>query len=240
MIFISLCGKETGYIMFWRFDSSRFYTDRSIVLTDKDNRIISIFLKYLHIISIENTIIRVEEILMKATGIVRRIDDLGRIVIPKEIRRTLRMKEGDPLEIFIEATGEIVLKKYSMMEGISAVGQRFAESLNKVSGLSCVICDGERVVAFAGQNKKDYIDKPITKEIEEICFSRMSYFKQFQGEKAIYTNGGASMFAIGITPIINGGDCAGAIALLGEGESILSETQKKLMILTSNLLADNL
>ena len=177
---------------------------------------------------------------MRATGVVRRIDDLGRIVIPKEIRRTMRMKEGDPLEIFIENTGEIILKKYSMMEGVSAIGQRFAESLSKVSGLPCAICDGDRVVAFAGQNKKDYIDKPITKDIEEICFSRMSYFKQFQGEKAIYTHTGANMSALGITPIINEGDCAGAIVLLGNGENILSDAQKKLMILTSNLLADNL
>ena len=84
---------------------------------------------------------------MKATGIVRRIDDLGRIVIPKEIRRTMRMREGDPLEIFTNNSGEIMLKKYSMMEGLATLGQSYAESLYRVSGLACAICDSDRVVA---------------------------------------------------------------------------------------------
>ena len=150
------------------------------------------------------------------------------------------MKEGDPLEIFTETTGEIILRKYSMMDGISVIGQRFAESLYKISNLPCAICDSDRVMAFAGPNKKEYLDRPVTKDIEEVCLSRMSYFKQFQGEKAIYTNIGATLPAVGITPIINVGDCAGVVALLGESETILSETQKKLLILTSNLLADNL
>ena len=177
---------------------------------------------------------------MRATGVVRRIDDLGRIVIPKEIRRTMRMKEGDPLEIFTESNGEIVLRKYSMMEGVLSISQRFADSLNKVSGLNCVVCDGDRVVAYGGANKKDNIDKPITKDTEELCTSRMSYFKQFQGEKPLFTHIGATMPVMGIIPIISGGDCAGAIALLGENEQILSDTQKKLLILTSTLLAENL
>ena len=153
---------------------------------------------------------------MRATGVVRRIDDLGRIVIPKEIRRTMRMKEGDPLEIFTGNSGEIMLKKYSMMEGLTTLGQNYADSLYKVRGLACAICDTDRVVAYAGQGKKDAMDMPVTKDVEEVISSRMSYFKQFPNEKNIYTHSGASVAAVGMTPVINGGDCAGAIALLAE------------------------
>ena len=177
---------------------------------------------------------------MKATGIVRRIDDLGRIVIPKEIRRTMRMKEGDPLEIFTSGSGEIMLKKYSMMEGLSTLGQSYAESLYKVSGLPCAICDTDRVVAYAGRGKKEAIDMPVTKDIEEVVSSRMSYFKQFPNEKNVYTHNGAAVAAVGITPVINGGDCAGAVALLAENGQVLSDSQKKLLVLTATLLAGNM
>ena len=177
---------------------------------------------------------------MRATGIVRRIDDLGRIVIPKEIRRNFRMKEGDPLEIFTNAGGEIMLKKYSMMEGLSSLGQNYADSLYKVSGLSCAICDTDRVVAYAGQGRKEAVDMPVTKDIEEVISSRMSYLTQFPGEKSIFTHSGAPVAAVGITPVINGGDCAGAVALLSETGQVLTDSQKKLLVLTATLLASNL
>ena len=177
---------------------------------------------------------------MRATGVVRRIDDLGRIVIPKEIRRTMRMREGDPLEIFTNNSGEIMLKKYSMMEGLSVLGQTYAESLYKVSGLPCAICDTDRVIAYAGQGRKEAIDMPVTKDIEEVVSSRMSYFKQFPNEKNVYTHNGASVAAVGITPVINGGDCAGAVALLADNGQVLSDSQKKLLVLTATLLAGNM
>lgn len=177
---------------------------------------------------------------MRATGVVRRIDDLGRIVIPKEIRRTMRMKEGDPLEIFTNSNGEIMLKKYSMMDGLAQLGQNFADSLYKVSGLSCAICDTDRVVAYAGRGKKESVDMPITRDIEEVISSRMSYFKQFPNEKSVYTHSGASVAAVGITPVINGGDCAGAVALLAETGQVLTDSQKKLLVLTASLLAGNM
>ena len=177
---------------------------------------------------------------MRATGVVRRIDDLGRIVIPKEIRRTMRMKEGDPLEIFTERSGEIVLKKYSMIAQLSNFSQQYADSLYKVSGLQTVICDTDHVVAYGGPGKKEAMGNPISKEAEEIISSRMSYFKQFPGEKSIYTHNNSSVQAVGITPIINAGDCAGVVALLAEDGRTLTDTQKKLLVLTSTLLAGNL
>ena len=91
---------------------------------------------------------------MKATGVVRRIDDLGRIVIPKEIRRTMRMREGDPLEIFTGQGGEIIFKKYSMMAELSQFSQSYAESLYRVSGMHCVVFDSDRVVAFTGMSSE--------------------------------------------------------------------------------------
>ena len=144
------------------------------------------------------------------------------------------------MEIFTSGSGEIMLKKYSMMEGLSTLGQSYAESLYKVSGLPCAICDTDRVVAYAGRGKKDAIDMPVTKDIEEVVSSRMSYFKQFPNEKNVYTHSGSSVAAVGITPVINGGDCAGAVALLAENGQVLSDSQKKLLVLTATLLAGNM
>ncbi len=177
---------------------------------------------------------------MRATGVVRRIDDLGRIVIPKEIRRTMRMREGDPLEIFTEASGEIVLKKYSMIARLENFSRQYAENLHKVSGLATVICDTDHVVAFAGRGKREALGSPITKETEDVISSRMGYYKQFPGEKKLYTHNGSPMGAIGVAPIINAGDCAGVVALLAEDGATITDTQKKLLTLTSNLLAGNL
>ena len=177
---------------------------------------------------------------MRATGVVRRIDDLGRIVIPKEIRRTMRMKEGDPLEIFTEHSGEIVLKKYSMVAQLADFSGHYADCLYKVSGLCCAVCDTDTVIAFGGPGRKEAIGSNITGDMEEIISSRMSYFKQFPGEKNLYTHQGAQAAVVGVTPIISSGDCAGVIALLSEDGSTLTETQKKLLVLTATLLAGNL
>ena len=96
---------------------------------------------------------------MKATGIVRRIDDLGRIVIPKEIRRTLRIRETDPLEIYTENTGEIVLKKYSPVGELSQFARDYAESLAATTGQIICITDREQIVAVSGTVKKDFMSK---------------------------------------------------------------------------------
>ena len=104
---------------------------------------------------------------MKATGIVRRIDDLGRVVVPKEIRRTLRIREGDPLEIFTDKEGEIILKKYSPIGELSAFAKQYAESLSQMLGCLAGICDMDQVVAAAGNGKKELQDEDITRELGE-------------------------------------------------------------------------
>ena len=101
---------------------------------------------------------------MKATGIVRRIDDLGRVVIPKEIRRTLRIREGDPLEIFVDREGEVILKKYSPIGELSDFAQEYAESLQQSTGHIAIITDRDVVVAVAGASKKEWLQRGVTAE----------------------------------------------------------------------------
>ena len=104
---------------------------------------------------------------MKATGIVRRIDDLGRVVIPKEIRRTLRIREGDPLEIYTDPEGEVIFKKYSPVGEMSPFAAQYAEVLSKTASLPTVICDTDHVIAAAGVSKKEYLERRVTPALED-------------------------------------------------------------------------
>ena len=177
---------------------------------------------------------------MRATGVVRRIDDLGRIVIPKEIRRTMRMREGDPLEIFTGQGGEIIFKKYSMMAELSQFSQSYADTLYKVSGMHCVVFDGDKVIAYTGAGKKDVIGLSASREIEELLQQRTSYFRQFASEKAIAPYPHSELKVVGATPVIAAGDGVGVVALVSESGDILGDTQKKLLVLTSTLMANHL
>ena len=105
---------------------------------------------------------------MKATGIVRRIDDLGRVVIPKEIRRTMRIREGNPLEIFTNKEGEVIFKKYSAMESITEHVLVFAEALAKSTGGSAAVCDRDTILAVSGVSKREFGDKPVSEELGRI------------------------------------------------------------------------
>ena len=109
---------------------------------------------------------------MKATGIVRRIDDLGRVVVPKEIRRTLRIREGDPLEIFTDREGEIILKKYSPIGELSIFAKQYAESMAQTTGQVAAIADRDQFIAVAGNGKKDLLAKAVSKELEQLMTER--------------------------------------------------------------------
>lgn len=109
---------------------------------------------------------------MKATGIVRRIDELGRVVIPKEIRRTLRIREGDPLEIYTDREGEVILKKYSPIGEMGDVARQFAESLHRIVGHVAIITDRDVVLAASGNRSKDYIDKALSLPLEQTMADR--------------------------------------------------------------------
>ncbi len=171
---------------------------------------------------------------MKATGIVRRIDDLGRVVVPKEIRRTLRIREGDPLEIFTDREGEIILKKYSPVGELSAFSGDYAESLAQTSG--CVVCitDKERVIAAAGAGRKNLAGKQISSQLESAIEAReeiLASAKEERYRKIVAEAGEEYMFQA-VAPILCEGDVVGAVVLLskdmgekiGEAEMMLVRT----------------
>ncbi len=179
---------------------------------------------------------------MKATGIVRRIDDLGRVVIPKEIRRTLRIREGDPLEIYTDREGQIVLKKYSMMGDLGEFAKQYAEALSQTTCHIVAIADRDIVIAASGGAKKDLLQKPVSKELEQVIDDRQSLIAS-GGEKNYKTiaNEEEHFSFEAISPIICEGDAIGAVVLLSkEGKAQFGETEKKLTATAANFLGKQL
>ena len=121
---------------------------------------------------------------MKATGIVRRIDDLGRIVVPKEIRRTLRIREGDPLEIFTSREGEIMLKKYSPVGELGEFARSYAQALAQTTEALVCITDREYVIAAAGTGKKEVEGEQLSEEMEEMIEKRSTVVKTGEEQPA--------------------------------------------------------
>ncbi len=153
---------------------------------------------------------------MKATGIVRRIDDLGRVVIPKEIRRTMRIREGDPLEIFTDRDGEVIFKKYSPIGELTSFAGQYCETLHKTCGLSVIVCDRDSVVACSGVPKKEYGDRTLSEEFEHIMESRSLYTKSEDNAKILPLREGSSHYVTSAMPIICEGDIIGCVAALCE------------------------
>lgn len=158
---------------------------------------------------------------MKATGIVRRIDDLGRVVIPKEIRRTMKIREGDPLEIYTNAGGEVIFKKYSPVGEMTEFAVQYAESLASGTRLSVLICDRDRCIAAAGISKKETVDKPISEELESVMESRRSAV--FTGENAAEAIDGFDGKMMVAVPILSAGDVGGAVALLANSQKSVAD-----------------
>lgn len=155
---------------------------------------------------------------MKATGIVRRIDDLGRVVIPKEIRRTMRIREGDPLEIYTDRDGEVIFKKYSPIGELAIFAGEYAETLHKTCGLSVVICDRDAVIATAGVSRKEYADKALSDELEKIIESRTLYiWREGMEEINVIADGGTHTVRCAM-PILSQGDLVGCVVSLSGGE----------------------
>ncbi len=154
---------------------------------------------------------------MKATGIVRRIDDLGRVVVPKEIRRTLRIREGDPLEIYTDREGEIILKKYSPIGELKELAGQFAESMAQTIGTIAAISDREEFVAAAGSSRKELLGKSVSKELERLMSARETLLA-CKGEKGYITIGtdvGEYEQQV-IAPIISDGDVIGSVVMLSK------------------------
>lgn len=165
---------------------------------------------------------------MKATGIVRRIDDLGRVVIPKEIRRTLRIREGDPLEIFTEKDGQVIFKKYSPMGELALFAQSVCESLNRNTGCIAAISDRDSIIAVSGISKRELMDKPNGSELDHIMQQRKTY--RYTGGAKLFPTESASHCFLGVaSPVLSEGDLMGCVMiLLDEGTKPVGETEQKL------------
>ena len=172
---------------------------------------------------------------MKATGIVRRIDDLGRVVIPKEIRRTLRIREGDPLEIFVDRDGEVILKKYSPIGELGDFAQEYSDSLYETTAHVAIITDRDAVVAISGAPKKQWIDKAVVAVVEEAMESRRSITIK-KGDRPADEEWDFAMQVI--APIISEGDPIGTVILgTNETKTQLGELELKLCETAAGFLA---
>ncbi len=160
---------------------------------------------------------------MKATGIVRRIDDLGRVVIPKEIRRTLRIREGDPLEIFTDREGQVILKKYSPIGELNQFSAEYCQSLHENSNHVALISDRDTIIAVSGASKKEYLDKRISPDLEKITEGRTTYTSNENNKpiKIYYEDEGDNEYSAQvITPVVLQGDPIGAVILLSKDSNV--------------------
>ena len=165
---------------------------------------------------------------MKATGIVRRIDDLGRVVIPKEIRRTFHIKEGDSLEIYTSRDGEVIFKKYSPMGELSVISSQICESLHKSTGITAAVCDRDSVVSAAGSDRRSILDRRISPQLEQIMEERAVYTAQ--ENLSIPLCEGNPKIAIAVAaPILTAGDIMGCVVFAGDMDAgVCGETETKL------------
>ncbi len=158
---------------------------------------------------------------MKATGIVRRIDDLGRVVVPKEIRRVLRIREGDPLEIFTNNSGEVILKKYSPINDLSDFAKEYAETVSKILGGTIVVSDTDQFIAASGVARKEYTDKHIDPELDKIIQSKNRYSNNTKV----------------VVPIVSHGDPIGSITILPKENQSLGDVELKIAEVGASFLA---
>ena len=156
---------------------------------------------------------------MKATGMVRRIDDLGRVVIPKEIRRTMRIREGDPLEIFTDKDGELILKKYSPIGELGDFAAQICDSLRKSADGIAAVCDRDTIIAISGAAKKELLDKPISQQLSDIIAER-SIFRHSTGGSNLPVTATDDKYCISVAaPILSEGDIMGCVLFITPREA---------------------
>ncbi len=180
---------------------------------------------------------------MKATGIVRRIDNLGRIVIPKEIRKTLRIKEGDALEIYTDREGEVILKKYSPIEELGEYAKQYAEALHRATGRSVFVTDMDQIIAASGLGKKEAMGQHLTVEYEKLMQARQQrIFTINDREYAdVYPDMTMEVEGFLITPIINEGNIIGSVVIIQKHEKeILGEVEGKLALVGAYYLGSQM
>ena len=167
---------------------------------------------------------------MKATGIVRRVDDLGRIVIPKEIRRTLRIREGDPLEIYTEKDGGVIFRKYSPIGDLQDFAVQMCEAINAATGHITAVADRDSIIALSGAPKRELMDKPNSPELDRLMEQRKHYLYR-EGEVLVRASEGTEKYQLGVaSPILSQGDLMGCVMmLLQEGDRPMQELEQKLV-----------
>ena len=179
----------------------------------------------------------------RSSGITRRLDELGRVTVPKSIRRSLRIRDGDALEIFTGHDGEIIFKKYSPIGELTSFAEEYAETLYKTCALSVLICDRDGVIAAAGVSpRKDYLDKSLTDELEELIEKRTLYTWR-DGMERITAVQGTVMTVSCAMPILAEGDIVGAVvSLVGEkaDKQPMTDTESKLIQTAAAFLGKNL
>ena len=176
---------------------------------------------------------------MKATGIVRRIDDLGRIVIPKEIRRTLRIREGDPLEIFTSRDGEVIFKKYSLISGLEDFAAQFCESLSCCTDFTAAVTDRDRVIATAGPGKRELIGKPLSEALRRQMELRRVTLLPQQPPLPV-CDGNDHLTAAVAAPILCQGDVLGLVLFVTDCGRSAGETEEKLAQTVASFLGSHM
>jgi AbrB family transcriptional regulator (stage V sporulation protein T) len=173
---------------------------------------------------------------IKATGIIRRIDELGRVVIPKEIRRTMRIYQGDSLEIYTANDGEIIFKKYSPIEDFAGTASQLAEAANKACGFSVIIMNKDFIVACAGVPKKDVIQHKISPAVENLINSRQAYIWHSDDEKIPAVDIQSKYFTKAIMPIFTYGDPIGAVAIIAINALFDESTESEIKIIQTTAI----
>jgi len=173
---------------------------------------------------------------MKATGIVRRIDDLGRVVIPKEIRRTMRIREGDPLEIYTDNDGEVIFKKYSPIGELSNFAASFADAMARSTKSPVLICDRDHCIAAAGISKKEVLERRLSQGLEDIIENRRNVVIGKSEHKQISPLEGVEMTVAAASPIIAAGDVAGVVVLVRDSGKEASEADIQLCNVAASFL----
>ena len=167
---------------------------------------------------------------MNATGIVRRIDDLGRVVIPKEIRRTLRIREGDPLEIYTEKDGGVIFRKYSPMGDLQDFAAQICESIGKNTGRIAAVADRDSIIALSGAPRRELVDRRNSADLENLMEQRKSYRYSPGNVKLRAVEGSEKYYLGAAAPIVAQGDLMGCVMLLmDEEETPPAEGDQKLV-----------
>lgn len=175
---------------------------------------------------------------MKATGIVRRIDELGRVVIPKEIRRTQRIRRGDPLEIFTTGDGEVIFKKYSPIGELNGVAAQYADVLNKSFALTAFVTDRDRILVVSGSGRRELADRSVGQPLEKIMESRKPYLGAGVPDQALLPCEGAQRSLLCVWPIIAAGDVSGSVGLLTDDRTARPDAaQQKAVAVAAAFLA---